>query len=73
MPAPSESLRALPRNYAGGQPLGTEGNPKVILLVTFADWAKNKFVTYALTKVRWTDRLDGRNSDLDLLIGCRWR
>ena len=45
---PSERLPALPRNYAGGRPQGSGGDPKVILLVTFVDLAKKKIVTKGL-------------------------
>ncbi len=40
------------------------GGRGVISLVTFVDWVKKKFVTDELTNL-WTDRLDGKNSDLD--------
>ena len=37
---PSESSPTLPQDYAGGQHRGSGGDPKMILLVTFIDWAK---------------------------------
>ena len=42
---PSGSSHVLPWDYAGGQPRGSVGNPKVILLATFVDLAKKNFVT----------------------------
>ena len=54
---------------AGVDPGGSGGDPKVILLVTFVDWAKKNFVTDGPTNGLtdpWTDRLDGKNSDLDI-------
>ena len=46
------------------KPWGSGGDPKVILLVTFVDWAK-KIVTHERRTDRWTHRRDGRNSDVD--------
>ena len=43
--------------------------PKVILLVTFVDWAKKNCEVHTNG---WThDRLDGENSDLDIYCPCR--
>ena len=44
---------------------GVGSDPKVILFVTFVDWAKKKFVTDGRKDI-WTDRRDGKNSDLDV-------
>ncbi len=63
---------ALPWDYAGGRPHGSGGDTKVILLVTFVDWAKKIVMdgrTNKQTNERtetWTDRLVGRNSDLEI-------
>ena len=44
--APPEGLRALGVGVLGlgGRPRGVGGDPKVILLATFVDWAKKKIV-----------------------------
>ena len=65
----SESLPALPWDYAVGQPRGLGGDPKVILLVTFVDWGGGGELFLRITD-GWTDsgtdRLVGQNSDLDV-------
>jgi len=66
---PSESLPAVnlthaPPGLRSGSTPGSWGYPKVIFFITEAYWAKSIFcdgITYT-----WTDRLDGKNSDLDL-------
>ena len=52
---------------------GSEGDPEVILLVTFVDWVK-KIVTDERTDPRM-DRCVGRNNDLDYsqTIGVKFR
>ena len=57
----SKSLPVLTGDYAGG----STGDPKVILLVTFVDWAK-KIVTNEWTP--YGHRRGGRNSDVDLIL-----
>ena len=44
------------------------GDPKVILLVTFVDWAKKIFCDERDVTDIWTDRLDCKNSNLDYSI-----
>ena len=56
----SEILPTLPQDYAGVQPQGPEGDPEVILLVTFVDWAKIKFVMYGRTDGRTNGRTHGQ-------------
>ena len=52
---PSESLPACPQDYTGGPTRGPGGDPNVILLVKFVDWAKKIVTPDGRTPDRQTD------------------